>query len=182
MNMSKQISKLALLIIGVAAVAGGGWAQDAQEPPAPEEQGKPKPAARAIPSFGDTDTQDENAVVDPLAGWKADTAPLTGLQTPSIGNAELKHSYWVPGLQYGSMIQDQPIAGGSPGNWYSSNYFAGNLSLIEEWRRSQLSLNYSGGGFLTTQPGQSNGWYQQMALGQNMVWQRWQVQFDDQFS
>jgi hypothetical protein len=182
MSTSKQICTLALLIIGAAAMTSGGWAQDAQEPQAPEAQGKPKPAARAIPSLGDTDVQDVNAVADPLAGWRADTAPLTGLQTPSIGNPELKHSYWVPGLQYGSMIQDQPIGSSSSGNWYSSNYFVGNLSLMEEWRRSQLALNYSGGGFLTTQPGQSNGWYQQLALGQSMVWQRWQVQLNDQFS
>lgn len=173
--MNLHVWKWKLVLVTLACVT----VLAAQEPDNSEQ---PKPAGRGIPSLGDANTQDENPVEDPLAGWKADTAPLTGLQTPSIGNPELKHSYWVPGLQYGSTIQNEPSGNGSSGDWYSSNYFVGNLSLLEEWSRSQLALNYSGGGFLTTQSGQNNGWYQQLALGQNMVWERWQVQILDQFS
>src|ERR1700757_1250315 len=182
MSTLKQIRKLVLLILGAGTVVSVTWAQDTQAPQEPETQAKPKPAARGIPSLGNVNAEEENAVEGPLAGWRADTAPLTGLQAPSIGSPELKHSYLVPGLQYGSMIQNQPSGNGSSGDWYSSNYFGANLSLLEEWRRSQFAVNCTSGGFVTTQPGQSNGWYQQLALGQSMVWERWQMQILDQFS
>ena len=43
-------------------------------------------------------------------------------------------------------------------------------------------MNYSGGGFITSETGQSDGWYQQMAFSQTFQWVRWQVQILDQFS
>jgi hypothetical protein len=57
-----------------------------------------------------------------------------------------------------------------------------NLSLLQQWSGSQLALNYSGGGFVTNETGQSNGWYQQTAFGQNIQWRRGQMQILDQFS
>ena len=111
--------------------------------------------------------------------------PLTGLQTPSLGRPDLRHSYWVPGLQYSSTIQNQPSGAGvagTSGGWYATNYFGANLSLLEAWNHSQLDVNYTGGGFATTQSGQNNGWYQQLALGQTFKWQRLQMQILDQFS
>ncbi|HEY2118818.1 MAG TPA: hypothetical protein VGH37_06490 [Candidatus Acidoferrum sp.] len=63
-----------------------------------------------------------------------------------------------------------------------NNYLVGNLSLLKSWRRSQLIANYSGGGFLTTDSSQGNGYYQTFAVSQSFQWDRWIVQILDQYS
>jgi hypothetical protein len=136
----------------------------AQEPPdAPAE---PKPAGRGIPAMGDAPIQNDDATRDQLDKWNPDTMPGTGLQSPTLGNPEFRHSYWVPGFQYSSSIQDQPTGSPNSGNWYAYNFIGANLSLLEQGSNSRLALNYSAGGFITNQPGQDNGWYQQLALAE----------------
>src|ERR1700719_74851 len=147
--------------------AAGTYAQDQQE-----ENGKPKPAAHAPlidPNAPDTST-DPNALTP-------DTAPLTGIQTPGLGAVEFRHSYWVPGVQVATTVQN----GGNGGNWFDTTYLAGNLSLSEAWAHSHLAVNYSGGGYFSTD-NEGNGNYQQVALVQAFDYRRWQVQFFDQFT
>ena len=147
--------------------ASGALAQDQQE-----ENGKPKPAAHAPlidPNEPDA-TQDPNALMP-------DTAPLTGVQSPGLGSVEFRHSYWVPGIQVATTVQN----GGNGGNWFDTTYLAGNLSLSEAWAHSHLALNYSGGGYFSTN-NQGDGSYQQLGFMQSFDWRRWQLQFFDEFA
>ena len=147
--------------------ASGALAQDQQE-----ENGKPKPAAHAPlidPNEPDA-TQDPNALMP-------DTAPLTGVQSPGLGSVEFRHSYWVPGIQVATTVQN----GGNGGNWFDTTYLAGNLSLSEAWAHSHLALNYSGGGYFSTN-NQGDGSYQQLGFLQSFDWRRWQLQFFDEFA
>ena len=147
--------------------ASGALAQDQQE-----ENGKPKPAAHAPlidPNEPDA-TQDPNALMP-------DTAPLTGVQSPGLGSVEFRHSYWVPGIQVATTVQN----GGNGGNWFDTTYLAGNLSLSEAWAHSHLALNYSGGGYFSTN-NQGDGSYQQLGFMQSFDWRRWQLQFLDEFA
>src|SRR5208337_1471225 len=77
MITSKELRKLVLLIFGAAAVAGGAWAQDTQEPQEPEPQTKPKPAARGIPAINDPNATIDNSE-DQTTNWRPDTSPVTG--------------------------------------------------------------------------------------------------------
>jgi hypothetical protein len=147
--------------------ASGAFAQDQQE-----DNGKPKPAAHAPlidPNEPDT-TQDPNALMP-------DTAPLTGVQSPGLGTVEFRHSYWVPGVQVATTVQNA----GNGGNWYDTTYLAGNLSLSEAWAHSHLALNYSGGGYFSSN-NTGNGSYQQLGFMQSFDWRRWQLQFFDELS
>jgi hypothetical protein len=147
-----------------------------EENPAP-----PKPAAHAFPALIDTNRQDENVNQDPNA-LQPDNRPLTGIQTLTLGSQHFRHSYWVPGFQYGNLIQSRSFAANSSPGWSSDNYLAGNLSVLSTWSRAQLSLNYSGGGFLSTQKALGNGYYHALGIIQAFDWGRWQLQFLDQFS
>lgn len=183
MNLLEQIRKLVLLFLGLASVASGAWAQDTQEPQEPETQTKPKPAARGIPAITDPNATVENEQ-EPV-NWQPDNSPATGLQAPGLGSPALAHSYWIPGFEYGSTIQSQtPVSPGQPvsNGWYSNNFVGGQLSLLEAWSRAQLGLNYSGGGVLTTDVAEKNGWFQQLSLGQTISLNRGQIQFFDLFS
>jgi len=147
-----------------------------------QDTAPPKPAARVYLPLIDTNQQDDNGNQDPNA-LQPDNRPLTGIQTPTLGSQQLRHSYWVPGFQYGNLIQSRTlaVANSSPG-WSSDNYLAGNLSVLSTWSRSQLALNYSGGGFLSTDKALGNGYYHALGIIQSFTWGRWQVQFLDQFS
>src|SRR5260221_6569821 len=164
-----------ILILCAYCVVGGDVA--AQEPEPPVQTPSPKPAGRGVPSL-DPNAQDQNAQQD----WKPDTSPATGLQAPTIGNPELRHSYFVPGFQYTGSGQNQQLSPSSPGGWYSTHFLGANLSFLQQWSRSQLAINYSGGGFFTSSPGQDNGSYHQLAFAQSFAWRRWQLQILDQFS
>jgi hypothetical protein len=155
-------------MICVAFSASGVYAQDQQQ----EENGKPKPAAHAPlidPNAPDT-TTDPNALTP-------DNSPLTGIETPGLGSVEFRHSYWVPGVQVANTVQ----SGGNGGNWFDTTYLAGNLSLSEAWSHSHLVLNYSGGGYFSTD-NEGNGTYQQLGFVQSFDYRRWQLQFFDEFA
>ena len=174
MSRSKQIRSLVLLLFGLAATGATAWAQDPQEPPS-EEPSKPKPAARGIPGIDDT-TEDNNQ-----SDWQADNNPLTGVVTPTLGSPEMRHSYWVPGLAYGSTIESQPQSTSGQG-WYVNNYVGANVSLLQSWTRNQLAANYTGGGFFSSSNFEGSGSFQLLSLSDTISLNRWQIQFFDSFS
>ncbi len=146
---------------------------------AQEEETKPKPAAKVyFPRIDNGDEENQQ----PLDALQPDQRPLTGVQTPTLGTPELRHSYWVPGIQYSNTIQDRALNLTGPSGWYSNNYVAGNLSLLEAWSHSELSLNYTGGGTFSTNNTLGNGYFHSLGAMQAFTWSRWQLQLIDQFS
>ena len=156
--------------------------QPQQEEP-PVSEGEPKPAARSPFPVIDPNSQDQPQNNEDLT---ADFTPLTGVQNPSVGTARFRHSFWVPGLQFGSLIQSSPVNGSGSNGWFAQNYFIGNLTLHKAWSRSELDVDYSGGGFVTTGNSaagtSSSSAYQQMHLAQYFHLNRWLFQVLDEFS
>ena len=139
----------------------------------------PKPAAQYSPLFGPSDTeQDAAANTDTL---QADNRPLSGVQNPTVGNPESRHSYWVPGIQYSNTTRSNSLVGTNSG-WNATNFVSTNLSLLESWSHSTLSANYSGGGYFSTDTVQGHGEFQQLAANYELDGRRWQVFLIDQFS
>ena len=151
------------------------YAQDDQQP---SGGNKPKPAGSApIPGVNTGEQQDQDN-----GGLNPDTTPLTGLLSPTLGSPGLQHSYWIPGFQWSGAFQSRSYNQTQNSDWLMNNYFVGNLSLIKAWGHNQLAMNYSGGGYVSTNSAQGNGDYQQLALSQTFNWNRWQLQLSDQFS
>jgi hypothetical protein len=150
---------------------------------AQEDQSEPKPAARQYPVtpdlYGD---QDANPDQQSITDLTADTHPLTGVQVATIGTPEFRHSYWFPGFQYTNLIASSSINQTAASGWNTTNYLVGNLSLLENWSRSRLSVNYSGGAGFSSDNTVSRSYYQQLGLVQAFNWRRWQLSFIDQFS
>jgi hypothetical protein len=174
--------RLKTLLIGagvIAVLCAGTTMASAQEPA--DDSGKAKPAARAYPPLIEGD-QNPSGDQDSAPTLQPDARPLTGVQNPTLGSTEMRHSYWVPGFQYSNVISSTALNQTAASGWNTTNYLTGNASLLEAWSRSQLSLNYSGGGFFSTDSGQGRGYFHQFALIQNFDWRRWQLAFLDQFS
>lgn len=170
----KRLTALLSIVIGCMCLALAGVPAFAQE-----EESKPKPAAKVYSPPIDANDQENQQPAETL---QPDLRPLTGVQTPTLGTPELRHSYWVPGIQYGNTTQSQALNLANNSGWYSNNYVAGNLSLLEQWSHSQLSLNYSGGGSFSTDNTIGNGYFHELGAMQAFTWSRWQLQFFDQFS
>ena len=88
----------------------------------------------------------------------------------------------MPGFQYSNLVRSDSLYQSTTPNWNTTSYIVGNLSLLETWNRSQLAVNYSGGGSVSTDQLQGNNYYHQLGLVQAFNWQRWQLIFIDQFS
>lgn len=148
-----------------------------------ESDDKPKPAARVLLPLPDLsgDEQDDdqgNQTMQP------DHGPITGVQSATLGTSELRHSYWVPGVQYGNTVQSNAYSttGSQNPAWTTTNYASGSLSLLEAWGHSQFGMNYSGGGFFSNDPGQGNGQYHQLSSAFEIDQRRSQILVIEQFS
>jgi hypothetical protein len=175
MKNKQRIKWIPLMATAWLCFASAGRAQD---PQAPQGEEKPKAAARAYGPIGSED-QDLNPPPDTL---QPDERPLTGFQQPTVGTPMERHSYWVPGFSYYNFVQSNGDTQGGGNSWNSTSYLAGNLSLLENWSRSQLAVNYSGGGNFSTDSAAGNGWFQQLGLTQTVNWERLQLTLLDQFS
>jgi hypothetical protein len=84
-------------------------------------------------------------------------------------------------VSYNNVIQSNGSLGGGQDSWSSTSYLNGNVSLLENWSRSQLQVNYSGGGYFSTDDGIGNGWFQQLGATQTFNWKRLQLVLLDEF-
>lgn len=179
--MSKVLYKSVVAIVVLSgALFLGVRVLKAQDEPQPPLEDKPKPAGVSIPVMNNGNPWDQEN--ESTNGMTADTTPLTGVQTPTLGSPPVLHSYWVPGVQWSGSIQSTGYNQVSNSSWLMNNFFSGTLSLLKVWSGSQLAVNYSAGGFVSSDSTQGNGYYQQAAFAQTFQWKRASIQLLDQFS
>jgi hypothetical protein len=163
----------AVVLAGIALFPVEARAQDQQN------DAPPKPAAKVLFPIGGGEDQEPN---QPIEAMQPDDHPLTGFQQLTVGTPPERHSYWIPGISYMNTIQSNGLAQGGGSGWSSTSYVVGNLSLSQNWRSSQLSLNYSGGGTLSSNSAVGNGQFEQFGAFQTFNWRRYQLTVLDQFS
>jgi hypothetical protein len=142
---------------------------------------EPKPPVREYPPLmGGPGDQDNPQ--DSVTDLRPDDRPLTGVQVASLGTQEMRHSYWVPGFQYASLVRSASFSQPGVTDWNATNYLTGNISLLNAWSHAQLSMNYSGGRGFSTGGAQSSDYFHQFGMTQTFNGRRWQLQLIDQFS
>lgn len=142
-------------------------------------QEEPKPAgtsANPFPLINDLQDQNNPNTLTP------DLTPITGVELPTLGSPKVVHSYWQTGLQWAGSIQSNSYNQTANSNWLINDFFAGTLSVLKAWSSSQLAMNYSAGGFVSSNTAQGNGYYQQLAFTQTIQRKHWTFQIIDQFS
>jgi len=173
MKSWKRFLSAATVLAGMSMFSVENRAQD-QQNVAP-----PKPAAKVLfPIWVGNDQEPDQQI----EGLQPDERPLTGFQQPTIGTPPERHSYWIPGISYTNFIQSNALTFGGGNNWNSTSYVTGNLSLLHNWSRSQLALNYSGGRVFSSDPLLGSGQFEQLSAVQAFDWRRWQLTLLDQFA
>jgi len=110
---------------------------------------KPKPAAREYPPLLDaSDNQQDSDQGTPT--MQPDIKPLSGVQNPTLGTPEIRHSYWVPGIEYSNTAKSNSLNPAAASGWNTTSFVTGDVSLLEAWSHSLLSMNYSGGGYFSS--------------------------------
>ena len=146
-----------------------------------QDSEKPKPAAHDYSLLLDSPVNGE--VIDQAAPTiQPDNRPLSGIQNPTVGTAEMRHSYWVPGITYSNGLRSNGSNAATNTGWKTTSFISTDVSLLQGWSHSTLSANYSGGGYFSTDKLQGNGQYQQFAATYQIDQRRWQMLFMDQFS
>src|SRR5215472_1403638 len=140
-----------------------------------QQDASPKPAARLYLPFINDSNQDEQNSQDTLT---PDQSSLTGAELPTLGSPEMRHSYWVPGISFQNVFRS-PANG--TGNWVSSSYTNGNLSVSLASLHSQLRIDYTGGAFLTHSTTLPISYIHELSLFETVRLGRWQLLFTDQF-
>src|SRR5580765_4926801 len=143
---------------------------------------KPKPAARDYGPLVETG-EDLTGTEQSTSAFQPDNFPASGMQNLTLGTPPVRHSYVVPGIQYGNTYSSGGAGstGTKPG-WNTTSFVSGNVSLLQEWSYSALSVNYSGGGYFSTDKAQGNGQYQEFAATYEIDRKRWRALLIDQFS
>src|SRR5271154_4201910 len=85
------------ILLATVFFPGASLLRAQQDEPVPMPQDEPKPAARTNPLSGTEDDNPENPNIDPNE-LQADYTPLTGMQNATLGIPQIRHSFWVPGL------------------------------------------------------------------------------------
>src|SRR5260370_38307932 len=115
--MSLSLTYVEAAIFGCVLLLGSSGAA------AQEDSAKPKPAARVYPPLvagsGDQDMDNDKQSPDNLT---PDTRPLTGVQTPTLGSPELRHSYWMPGFQYSNLVRSDSLYQPTTPNLNTTSY------------------------------------------------------------
>ncbi len=186
MNYGKEfqliffMALLCLIGVGTLRAQDNTQPQAPQQPPQqPDEPFDPsgtRPAGHSNPYF------DPGGLFGNSGDLQPDYTPLTGMLNAGLGFPEVKHSYWVPGIQFSSNVQSNLFNQSGTSGWNAYNYVLGNLTLLEAWSHSQFAINYSGGGSFSTDSAEGNSVYQQLAVTQSFLLNRWIFQIVDQFS
>jgi hypothetical protein len=113
-----------------------------------------------------------------------DTTPLAGAQNLTLGVPSFRHSFLLPSFGISSQGQINPYGPGQPNSpdLVGSTYLTGRLALNRSWERSNLSLDYLGGGSFSTDPNQGNAGIQSLRFSDTSHWGRWSVMFGDQLN
>jgi hypothetical protein len=134
-----------------------------------QTQDQPIPAYHS-PLASQADNNDPNA---PPPQLLPDDHALTGVQDPSLGVPSTNHSYWTPHVDVALSLDSQPPVTSVSGGWTTWTSLTGGVDLRWMSGRSDLTLNYVGGGIFSNNGSSSNGIVQDLNLVDRFNFRRW---------
>jgi hypothetical protein len=173
---SMRVLRSALLLIVVCLSST--WLTPAHAQDAPSDNtATPKPAGKSPTGVLIDDDSSQESAPD----LQPDTQPLTGTLNPTLGVRAIRHSFWVPGVQFSSEASSTALGSSDAAGWNSANYVLGSLSVLDVRGHSQFAANYSGGRYFSTNGSLGSGSIHELDVLQSFEWRRWQIAMLDQF-
>jgi hypothetical protein len=160
-------------ILGVViCVALGASLARAQQ----QAQDQPIPAYHS-PLASQADNADPNA---PPPQLLPDNHTLTGPQDPTLGVPSNNHSYWAPHVDLSVTLDSEPPVGGGDGGLTTWTSLTGGVDLRWMSGRSDMKLNYIGGGVFSNDGSSSSGIVQDLNFVDKFTFRRWALSVIEQ--
>jgi hypothetical protein len=162
-----------VVICVVALGASSAWAQQ-------QTQDQPIPAYHS-PLASQADNGDPNA---PPPQLLPDNHALTGVQDPSLGVPSTNHSYWTPHVDLSVALDSQPpeTTANTNSGWTTWTSLTGGVDLRWMSGRSDMTLNYIGGGIFSNDGSSENGIVQNLNFVDRFNFRRWALTLIEQAS
>jgi len=131
------------LILVLALGASSTWAQQQKDP-------RLNPPVAPLPPImaGESSSKalSDDPVPVPQNALKPDESPLSGAEAFSLGIKSGGRSYVNPSINYMQFADNNRRTATSLDDWRTTGTLTGSLALQQTKSRSQLGINYSGGG------------------------------------
>ena len=163
---------LVAMLLGMAA----GHAQAPGENPAAVPSVQPVPSSPVAPLFTG-ETKNARTVSETSS---SNNHPLAGAQELSLDNPESRRSYWQMFFNLTSTLDTNPLGVGRTFNAVPWGSLYGGADLHLSSHRSDLSVDYLGGGVLSRYSNEDAP-IQQLVLGEKVTWRRAAISLFDQF-
>jgi hypothetical protein len=161
---------------------GQGQQNQGQTPQGQQNEAQPTtpiPAYHSpLASAADNDDSDQ----DETQPMTPDTRSLAGAQTLSLGSLENNHNYWQPHIDVLESVVSNPQESPNQSGWGTWLSLSGGVDLHRTSGDSDLTLNYLGGGMLSTDSSVGNGVVQQLGVVDKFTLRRWTLSLLDQVS
>ncbi len=154
----------------------------AQEPSSRPQ--KPIPPASSEDNRSEALQADEGTLATREPKIIPDSRPLAGAQNLTLGTIALDHSFLLPSFsvvtQVGTNANNYGPSNGT--GVQSTSFLIGRLGLNRTSGRSELMLDYLGGGTLSNSQTQGNSVIQGLTMSDTIRSGRWSLLFGDDFS
>jgi hypothetical protein len=141
-----------------------------------QTQDQPIPAYHS-PLASQADNADPNA---PPPQLLPDDHALTGAQDPSLGVPSTNHSYWTPHVDVAVTADSETPVSGGGGGWTTWTSLTGGVDLRWLSGRSDMTVNYVGGGVFSNDGSSSNGILQDLNFVDRFNFRRWALSVIEQ--
>jgi hypothetical protein len=158
----------------VCVVALGASSARAQQ----QTQDQPIPAYHS-PLASQADNSDPNA---PPPQLLPDNTALTGLLDPSLGVPSTNHSYWTPHVELALTLDSGTPDTAANSGWTTWTSLTGGVDLRWKSGRSDMTLDYVGGGIFSNDGSSENGIVQDLNLVDRFNFRRWALTVIEQAS
>jgi hypothetical protein len=184
--MSKAIQGFRLIVVALAICVPGAQAQGTGQ-----AAGQPN-----VPSATPPLTESGNPIGMQEAGTAGQEPVRTTLYNPPLsgagdftpGGSPVTRSFLLPAMSFFQKVDTRPFTTVQPGSPLALSSIAGSLALQRNSGRSELTLNYLGGGTVAGRQGLPNAGpslnsiIQELEATQTVNWRRWTLLTSDQFS
>lgn len=157
------------LIVVLALGVSTAWAQQQKDP-------RLNPPVAPLPPImaGESSSKalSDDPVPVPQNALKPDESPLSGAEAFSLGIKSGGRSYVSPSINYMQFADNNQRTSTSIDDWRTTGTLTGSLALQQTKSRSQLGINYSGGGSLFSNVSSSRFSYHRLGFSEQISWRR----------
>lgn len=111
-----------------------------------------------------------------------DTRSLAGAQDLGLGMPRIEHSYWQPRFNAISTFDSNPLISTNSGGWVTYTNLLAAVDVHRISGNSDLTLNYTGGGIISSDPSYGNSVIQEFSLVDRISFRRNIVTLFDELS